>query len=99
MIQAAFDWWYFLSLFIVIIFSALGGEIVKMFQGEEYGRIKCKDRCPRAKVPPLILMIVFGCIARNLFGYIVSDLYPEVWADWLRQFCLSFILMRGGLML
>lgn len=44
-------------------------------------------------------MIVFGCIARNFFGWLFTDLYPDIWADWARQLCLSFILMRGGLQL
>jgi len=44
-------------------------------------------------------MIVFGCIARNFFGDFVQDYYPNTWADWARQVCLSIILMRGGLAL
>lgn len=70
-----------------------------MTQGEAYGSYKCKDRCPKVKVPPLVLMIVFGCIARNFFGWLTTDVYPDVWADWARQLCLSFILMRGGMQL
>ena len=42
-------------------------------------------------------MIVFGCIARNFFGKFVVTNYPMYWADWIRQICLSIILMRGGL--
>jgi solute carrier family 9B (sodium/hydrogen exchanger), member 1/2 len=42
-------------------------------------------------------MIVFGCIARNLFGDFTMDNYPVVWADWIRQICLSIILLRGGM--
>ena len=44
-------------------------------------------------------MIIFGCIARNFFGDFVMDNYPDYWADWIRQVCLSIILMRGGLQL
>lgn len=44
-------------------------------------------------------MIVFGCIARNFFGWLLTDMYPVIWADWGRQMCLSFILMRGGMQL
>ena len=42
-------------------------------------------------------MIVFGCLARNFFGDYVMRSYPDDWADWIRQVCLSIILMRGGL--
>jgi hypothetical protein len=95
--STGFNPYSILSIIIVVLFAAVGGEIVKMFQGEAYGRFKFKDRCGAFKVPPLVLMIVFGCVARNFFGWILTDVYPEVWADWMRQLCLSFILMRGGL--
>ena len=42
-------------------------------------------------------MVIFGCIARNAFGELTENHYPEGWADWGRQICLSIILMRGGL--
>lgn len=42
-------------------------------------------------------MVIFGCIARNAFGELTEAFYPEGWADWGRQICLSIILMRGGL--
>ena len=38
-----------------------------------------------------------GCIARNFFGEFTMDNYPVVWADWIRQICLSIILLRGGM--
>lgn len=44
-------------------------------------------------------MIVAGCIARNFFGDFTKKNYPDYWADWTRQICLSIILMRGGLQL
>ena len=48
-------------------------------------------------VPPLVGMIIAGCIARNFFGTLTMDHYPDLWSDWIRQICLSVILMRGGL--
>lgn len=42
-------------------------------------------------------MIIFGCIGRNFFGVLGSEHYNSYWADWIRQICLSIILMRGGL--
>ena len=61
------------------------------------GGKKTKPLCSAITVPPLVGMIVFGCIARNFFGEITSDHYPIEWADWIRQICLCIILMRGGL--
>ena len=56
-----------------------------------------KPLCTAITVPPLVGMIAFGCIARNFFGDYVMNNYPDYWADWIRQICLSIILMRGGL--
>ena len=42
-------------------------------------------------------MIFFGCFARNVFESSEPDVYYEPWADWVRQVCLSTILMMGGL--
>lgn len=44
-------------------------------------------------------MIIAGCLARNFTGDFTMDNYPDYWADWIRQICLSIILMRGGLQL
>jgi len=48
-------------------------------------------------IPPLVGMIIFGCIARNIFESSAPDVYSEMWADWIRQVCLCVILMMGGL--
>jgi hypothetical protein len=47
-------------------------------------------------IPPLILMIIMGAIARNLFGS-VMEAYPAPWTSYIRGFCLSILLIRGGL--
>jgi hypothetical protein len=64
-----------------VAFAALGGEIIKMLQGGKYCGFKFKNRCTKIKMPPLVLMIVFGCIARNLFGNVTIEYYPESWAN------------------
>lgn len=42
-------------------------------------------------------MIFFGCFARNIFEAQAPNVYFERMADWVRQVCLSIILMMGGL--
>ena len=51
----------------------------------------------KIEIPPLVGMIVFGCIARNLFCTSYMEHYPEYYAGWIRSICLSIILMRGGM--
>lgn len=58
---------------------------------------KVPPLCTSVTVPPLVGMVIFGCLARNFFGELTDVHYPEGWADWGRQICLSIILMRGGL--
>ena len=53
--------------------------------------------CTCITVAPLVGMVIFGCLARNYLGDLTENHYPEIWADWGRQICLSIILMRGGL--
>ena len=50
----------------------------------------------KVQVPSLIVMIIMGCIARNLFGK-VMDAYPTLWSSYIRSICLSILLIRGGL--
>ena len=60
-------------------------------------KIDIKPLCTAITCPPLVGMIIAGCIARNFFGDFTKNNYPDYWADWTRQICLSIILMRGGL--
>lgn len=87
------------ALLAVVAFGALGGVLVQLIQGAELCRFKVKPLCTAITCPPLVGMIAFGCLARNFFGDYVKEKYPDVWADWIRQVCLSIILMRGGLSL
>lgn len=70
-----------LAIVIVFLFAAFGGEIIRVLEGKQYGKIKFKNRCTTLKMPPLVLMIVFGCVARNYFGSLFTDYYPEDWAS------------------
>jgi len=80
-----------ISYFIVLVVGALGGVIFELLKP------LCKSIC----IPSLVGMILFGCLARNLLDFgsteLMSRHYPESFADWGRQICLSIILMRGGL--
>lgn len=42
-------------------------------------------------------MIIFGCIARNTFGYPTKP-FPDNWASIIRSICMAFVLSRGGLL-
>jgi len=39
-----------------------------------------------------------GCLARNLFGISTAG-YQDKWASYIRQICLSLLLIRGALIL
>ena len=56
-------------------------------------------KCRTIIIPPLVGMLIFGCIARNFFGDYVNRYYPLSWAEWSRKFTLCIILLRGGLKL
>lgn len=61
------------------------------------------------RIPPLVGMIIMGCVARNVFLFNKYnpdlqegeepnlDCFSDDWAYWVRQCCLSVILMIGGL--
>ena len=85
------------SLACIVVFSLIGGMIIKILRGEKICSHKFKNYCTSVMVPPLVGMIIFGCIARNAFGFLTNEHYPTIWADWIRQLSLSIILMRGGL--
>ena len=60
------------------------------------------------RIPLLVGMIIMGCVGRNVFlygkykntvpeGEKVQDCFSDQWASWIRQCCLSVILMVGGM--
>ena len=77
-----------------LVFGSLGGfNIPKIgrFQGLTVPALFTK-----VTIPPIVAMIVIGCIVRNFFGTVVKP-YNNVWAQWIRMFCLAVLLVRGGL--
>ena len=77
----------FCALCIVVASATLGGFILRVMQNG-YGtsttqRIKpCMPK--KIAIPPLVGMILFGGLARNLFEAGYPDIYSEYWADWIR---------------
>jgi hypothetical protein len=74
-----------LSFLAVVAFSALGGFLLKLLQGVNLTKnMKTKPLCSAVTIPPLVGMIVFGCIANNFFGESIQENYPNRAADWTR---------------
>ena len=59
---------------IVIVVVAASGLIIGMLSGFEIPKIGCfkglkvKPICTKVNIPPVVVMIAMGCIARNFFG-------------------------------
>jgi len=67
------------------------------FKSGKVGPINIKPCLTKIEIPPLVGMIVFGCLARNTFCTEYMQHYPEPYAAWIRSVCLSIILLRGGM--
>ena len=64
-----------LDMTIVILFSVLGGVLISLIGGCNLEKswyfpfnIKLKPLMTTVVIPPLLGMVVFGCLARNTFG-------------------------------
>ncbi len=90
------------ALVLVIALAAIAGAVLGIFGGFEIPKFwifpgfKMKAICLKIRVPPIIGMIVMGCIVRNFFGSVVKP-YNNEWAQWIRMCCLAILLVRGGL--
>jgi len=92
-----YKWWEnVLSLLIVVIFALIGGLLTAGLNGYNFWKIKTKPLLGPVKIPPLVIMILCGAIARNMFDW-QREAYNDVWASYIRMFCLMVILLRGGL--
>jgi len=67
------------------------------FRSGSVGPITIKPALTKIQIPPLVGMIIFGCLARNFFAQSYMQHYPNKTASWIRIVCLSIILLRGGL--
>jgi len=59
--------------------------------------MKVKPLLEKVKLPPIVGMIIIGCIVRNFFGSTIKLAYPDAWAQWMRAIILAILLVRGGL--
>ena len=94
-----------LGLIVVALISGIGGILFAILMGGielkvgKVGPIKIKPILTKVAIPPLVGMIVFGCLARNFLCKWYMDVYPEKYAGEIRSICLSIVLLRGGMSL
>lgn len=67
------------------------------YKSGKVGPVIIKPVLTAIQIPPLVGMIIFGCLARNFLGPTYMIHYPDITASWVRMVCLSIILLRGGL--
>lgn len=92
-----------LALLVVVLLAACGGILTQIlmhgisFQSGKVGPVKINAALTKITIPPLVGMIVFGCLARNFLCNEYMQHYPSYYATWIRSVCLSVILLRGGM--
>mmetsp|Transcript_8502 Transcript_8502/g.7857 ORF Transcript_8502/g.7857 Transcript_8502/m.7857 type:complete len:90 (+) Transcript_8502:108-377(+) len=88
---------------VILIFGSFGGFLFQMMEGIHVKKWFCVEEFKVnpafkvVKIPPLVGMIIFGCIARNFFGDFVKDAYPVKWTGWMKYICHCILLIRAGL--
>ena len=91
------------ALIVVVLCASVGGIITQVlmkginFKSGKVGPVNIKPALTSIEIPPLVGMIIFGCLARNFLCTAYMDHYPEFFAGWIRSVCLSIILLRGGM--
>ena len=91
-----------LALFTTKIFAALGYMLVQILmkgltlKSGSVGRLRL-NLLKVIQVPPLVLMIIFGCLARKYVNDSYMSYYPEVLAEKFRWICLALILMHDAM--
>ena len=94
-----------LGLIVVALVSGIGGVFFAILMGGiefkvgKIGPIKIKPLLTKIAIPPLVGMIIFGCLARNFLCKWYMDVYPEKYAGEIRSICLCIVLLRGGMSL
>ncbi len=90
------------AIALVIFLTAVGGAFLGMMNGYTFPKFKpfngyvLKPVFGKIHIPPIIMMIVMGCVVRNFFGDVVKP-YNNAWAQWVRTCCLAILLVRGGM--
>lgn len=92
-----------LEAFLVVVASSIaGGFFIGLIFGVNLPKwgifpgFRWKPLVSLFALPPLILMIIMGCVSRNLFGEMM-DAFPKEWSMWIRSVSLCILLIRGGL--
>eukprot|EP00347_Sterkiella_histriomuscorum_P000158 403376950 len=78
------------------LIQLLGGITIK--NSRCLPNIRIQPILRSVSIPPLIGMILFGFLARNFFGSVVEP-FPTKWGAYVRGCTLSFLLVRGGMVL
>ena len=90
------------ALLLMVFISALAGSFGGWLCGFHFPHIapfngyEIKPKFKGLVLPPLMFMILSGCFSRNFFKTAMQG-YPIDWAYQIRNFCLSLLLIRGGL--
>lgn len=88
---------------IVVVMAGLAGSLWGLLYGFHFpkiGRFPGYTVTPKIKgifIPPLVIMLIFGCIARNLFGPSTANYPGAYWSKYITGFSLCTLLIRGGL--
>ena len=96
-------WQQITAIAVVILLGAFGGVLTQAlmygfeFKTGKIGPLKLKRLQDKIQVPPLVGMIVMGCLARNFLPFDWMQYYPETMASYMRMETLAIILMIGGL--
>lgn len=91
-----------IALLAVLVLSGLAGLFVGLLDGYDFKgwwiihKWKLKPILKEIVIPPLLGMILMGCIVRNFFGDFMRA-YPEPWTKWLDSCTLGILMTRGGM--
>jgi len=92
-----------LALVAVILLAAIGGIVMQVLffgldiKSGKVGPYNFKPITSKLTVPPMVGMIIVGCLVRNYECVGYMQYYPDYYASWIRAICLSIILLRAGL--
>jgi NhaP-type Na+/H+ or K+/H+ antiporter len=88
---------------IIVVMAGTAGALWGLLYGFHFpkiGRFPGYHLTPKIKgifIPPLVMMLIFGCIARNFFGPKSADYPGSYWSKYITGFSLAILLIRGGL--
>ena len=91
------------SLLLVVFIAACGGVALGSLQGFQFPKVwkfpgyNLKPVIKGIVIPPLVIMIILGCVVKNWFPTNLMAPYPSSFTKNIRGFCLCILLIRGGL--